>query len=277
MKTLLLPFLSFFCLHLNAQYYYKDIIGTRESAEIIRAYRNNRVQRVVVNSYDAQNTRSEDFFVEQQFSPATLVLKTITRSSGAPESVLLSFADTAGRIIKTVDSSEHLTSTTLYRYDAEGRLQTVSSTTTDAAKNLNETEEHQWEYRNNGVHRMLRIKNGRDTTFVTFRLDGNNNVVEELSTRRGLPADPVYYYYDGDNRLSDIVRFNNKARRLLPEYMFEYSPANKVIQKITVPANSSDYLIWRYQYDAGGLKTREAIYDKHKTLTGKIEYQYQRG
>jgi hypothetical protein len=50
-----------------------------------------------------------------------------------------------------------------------------------------------------------------------------------------------------------------------------------VIQKITVPANSSEYLIWRYQYDDKGLKIKEAVFDKHKQLTGKIEYIYQFG
>jgi hypothetical protein len=64
------------------------------------------------------------------------------------------------------------------------------------------------------------------------------------------------------------------VNKLLPEYMFEYSPANQVIQKITVPANSNNYLIWRFQYNNQGLKTKEAIYNKQKQLTGKIEYQY---
>ncbi len=56
--------------------------------------------------------------------------------------------------------------------------------------------------------------------------------------------------------------------------MFEYSPVNQVIQKITVPANSDKYLIWRYQYNAQGLKIKEVIYDKNKDLSGKVEYQY---
>jgi YD repeat-containing protein len=59
--------------------------------------------------------------------------------------------------------------------------------------------------------------------------------------------------------------------------MFEYSANNQVIQKITVPSNNSEYLIWRYQYDANGLKTKEAIYNKQKQLTGKIDYVYQKG
>ena len=124
---------------------------------------------------------------------------------------------------------------------------------------------------------MLRIKNGRDTSFVHFKLDDKNNITEEQSTRNGIKSDPVYYYYDAQNRLTDIVRYSAKARRLLPEYMFEYSAANQVIQKITVPSNNSEYLIWRYQYDANGLKIKEAIYTKQKQLTGKIEYVYQKG
>jgi YD repeat-containing protein len=59
--------------------------------------------------------------------------------------------------------------------------------------------------------------------------------------------------------------------------MFEYSPSNQVIQRITVPSNGSQYLIWRYQYDERGLKIKEAVYNKQKQLTGKIEYQYSFG
>jgi hypothetical protein len=156
-------------------------------------------------------------------------------------------------------------------------LASVVSTTSDTSRSLNDTEEHLWEYNNGKPFRMLRIKNKIDTSIVTFKLDEKGNVSEERSIRKGITSDPVYYYYDSNNRLTDIVRFNNKAKRLLPEYMFEYSPANQVIQKITVPGNGSNYLIWRYQYDNRGLRIKEAIYDKYKQLSGKIEYQYQLG
>ena len=121
---------------------------------------------------------------------------------------------------------------------------------------------------------MLRIKNRIDTTYVDFRLDEKGNVAEETEIHKGVRTEPVYYYYDTGNRLTDIVRYNRKAKRLLPEYMFEYSPSNQVIQKITVPSNSDNYLIWRYQYNPQGLKTKEVIYNKQKQLTGKVEYQY---
>jgi len=277
MKNILLPLLLFVGFTGSAQYYYKDVVGTKESAQIISAYQNNNVKRVLVNSYDAQNTKVDDLFVEQIYNSSLRMLKTVTRSAGTDASVLSSFADEAGRVIKTVDSTGNMSSTTTYKYNADGSLASLKSVSNDTSRQLNEVEEHLWYYQDGKIDRMLRIKNGIDTTYVQFKLDANGNVIEEQSTRKGVRSEPVYYYYDAANRLTDIVRYNNKARRLLPEYMFEYSPQNQVIQRITVPANSDDYLIWRYQYDAGGLKIREAVYNKAKELNGKIEYQYQRG
>ena len=261
----------------QAQYYYKDIIGTKETTAIIKTYVANKVGKVLVNTYDADGNKSTDVYVEQQFSVKDLRLKTITRSDEDDQSILTSFADADGRVIKTIDSSQNLVTTTLYQYDVQGKLSLIAAATIDAAKGINEREEHQWQYSNNNITTMLRIKNGTDTAYVSFKLDAAGNVSEEQSLRKGIKSDPVYYYYDAQNRLTDIVRYNNRQKRLLPEYMFEYSPANLVIQRITVPGNSSDYTIWRYQYDGTGLKIKEAVYDKYKQLTGKIEYLYQRG
>jgi hypothetical protein len=257
----------------QAQYYYKDIVGTRETAELIKHYKANNVSRVVINSYDAENTKNDDFYVEQFYDPSTQVLRTVTRSGVSDASVLISYTDGSGNVVKTIDSSETSISTTVYVYDPKGLLLTVNSSSADTS-NAAQTEEHIWKYENNNVKSMLRIKNGRDTTVVAFKSDEAGNISEETSTSKGVQSEPVYYYYDNNNRLTDIVRFNKKAKRLLPEYMFEYSTSNQVIQKITVPANGSDYLIWRYQYNNNGLKTKEAVYNKQKQLTGKIEYEY---
>jgi YD repeat-containing protein len=275
MKTIALVLFLLAASISKAQYYYKDLIGTRESSDMIKTYQRTGVTRVRVASYDAENTRNDDFFVEQTFSKPHNMLRTITRSGLSAESILTTYTDGEGNVLKTIDSSEAIISTTEYQYDGSGQLVQVKSSTTDSARRINETEIHRWEYNNGLPVRMLRLINNSDTTVVAFKLEGGN-VAEEQSTRRGIKADPVYYYYNAAHRLTDIVRYNRKAKRLLPEYMFEYAPDGKVIQKITVPANSSDYLIWRYQYDGNGLKTREAIYDRRKTLTGKIEYQYVR-
>jgi hypothetical protein len=273
MKFLLFPAALFFSLAAPAQYYYKDIVGTRESSDLIKRYIKNKVTRVVLTSYNAGNTRDEDFYVEQQFIPATRALTTTSRSEAAEPSSLTSYADEAGNIVRTVDSTDIISITT-YTYNREGQLLSVSSSSSDSTGASTEGEQHLWEWKNGQASRMLRIKNRVDTTFVNFKLDDQNNVVEETETRRGVTTQPVFYYYNASRQLTDIVRFSKRANQLLPEYMFEYTEGGQVAQKITVPSNNSEYLIWRYQYSGRGLKTKEVIYNKQKKLTGKIEYQY---
>ena len=273
MRALFLVAVSICSLSASAQYYYKDIIGTRESGDLIRNYIKNKVSRVILTSYDAENTRIQDFLIEQQFSPTTGILKTISSSAQSNPSILLTYADANGNVIKTVDSSNLVVSVTSYSYNDAGKLIEIAHSSSDSARFLHKSDQHLWYWNGDKPARMLRIKNGNDTTLVEFKHDANGNVIEETETRRNVRSVPVYYYNE-ENQLTDIVRHNPKVGILLPEYMFEYSENGEVIQKITVPINNPDYLIWRYQYNANGLKTKEAIYDKYKSLSGKIEYQY---
>jgi hypothetical protein len=276
MRALFVTAVLFISQSLFAQYYYKDIIGTKESSVLVQSYITNKVNRVVLTSYDADNTKSDNFFVEQTFSPARRTLTTITRTNDGNTSTLISYVDANGNVVRTVDSSDAVVSQTTYNYNSVGQL--LSLVTASADSNAtNESEQHIWEYQNNKPVRMLRIKNKIDTTFVNFKQDEKGNISEESETRRGVTTQPVYYYYNSNNQLTDIVRYSNRAKRLLPEYMFEYSSTGQVIQKITVPENSTDYLIWRYQFDTRGLKTKEVIYNKQKQVTGKVEYQYSFG
>jgi hypothetical protein len=277
MKSFLAAIVLFISFSASAQYYYQDIVGTKETSAIMKAYRDNKVNRVVLSSYDENNTRSDDFYVEQLFSAANQTLRTTTRSDMDHESVLTSYLDNNNNVVKTTDSSNIVTTVTNYTYNTDGMLVSITSFSSDSAKRTTESEQHLWQYNNNKIARMLRIKNAADTTYINFKLDEAGNVIEEQETRKGVKSPSIYYYYDNNNRLTDIVRYNNKAKRLLPEYMFEYSPTNQVIQKITVPSNNDNYLIWRYQYNGQGLKTKEVIYNKQKELTGKIEYQYSFG
>ncbi|MDQ3682231.1 MAG: hypothetical protein M3352_04050 [Bacteroidota bacterium] len=274
MKAFLVSVILFLSFFSKAQYYYTDIIGTKETAAIMKLYQQNKVSHVVLNSFDADGMKSEGFYVEQFFSSSIRTLKTITRSGDNNESILTTHINANAQVVKTTDSSVALVSTTQYSYNTAGNLISILSASKDSTNAMMQIEEHKWEYEGDRIVRMLRIKNSIDTSIVQFKSDGNGNVIEETSVRKGIKSDPALYYYDEQNRLTDVVRFNNKARRLLPLFMFEYSLANQVIQKITVPGNSSNYLIWRYQYGTNGLKIKEAVYNKQKELKGKIEYQY---
>jgi len=276
MKSLLFIAVLFASLSSTAQYYYKDIVGTRESSELIKTYMKNKVSRVMLTSYDADNTKSDNLFVRQEFSPAKKVLKTVTATGAdnANMSTVFTYADDNGNIIKTVDSTGVVVNTTTYSYDASGNLNLVTISSSDTT--ISESEQHIWRWENGKPSKMLRIKNKKDTTFVDFKIDENGNVSEETETRKRVISRPYYYYYNENNQLTDVVRYNERAKQLLPEYMFEYSSSNQVIQKITVPTNNSDYLIWRYQYNPQGLKIKEVVYSKYdkKNPMGKIEYQY---
>jgi antitoxin component YwqK of YwqJK toxin-antitoxin module len=275
MKQTILPILLLFQLSLQAQLYYKDIVGTHETNALMQLYRESRVRTVQLNAFDADGSRTDGFTVSQEISPDFSRL--VTRTGADPEtaSVLVSLMDATGRVIATVDSSALVMNKTLYVYDAKGRVQTITSIASDTSRRMNETEVHKWEYDANGHPlRMQRVVNGQEVAELQFKLDDNGNVIEEQSFRKGVAGEKVYYYYNNRNLLTDIVRFNTKAGRLLPDYLFEYAPSGQVLQKITVPGNSSNYLIWRYQYNEQGLKIREAIFNKEKQLTGKIDYSY---
>lgn len=274
MRAILFTCFLFGAWSASAQYYYKDVVGARESSNLIRALMKSKVSTVTLSSFDASNQQDNDFGVQQRFDPSARSLTTETRSQSSGSSHLVSYADANGNIIRTVDSSDMVVSTTEYRYDAAGQLSAVISSSADSGHTADENEQHLWEWKDGKLVRMLRIKNGRDTSFVNFKLDEKGNLAEETETHRGVTAQPVYYYYNDNGLITDIVRFSKRAGRLLPEYMFEYNDAGQVSQKITVPENSSNYLVWRYVYNAKGLKSRELIYNKQKKLTGKIEYQY---
>ena len=258
----------------SAQYYYKDIIGTRESAELITAYRNNKVRTVTLSSYTVNNTPLNSFSIQQEFLPLEQALRTITKTEYTNPSYLTSYVDANGRVVKTTDSTDGIVNITTYTYNAAGNLTAVLFTAGDTLAAV-KTDDHLWQYdAQNRYSRMLRIKNKKDTAVVTFKLDGKGNVIEEQEKRRVSSEEPYQYYYDEANRLTDVVRFNKNAGRLLPEFMFEYSEKNQVIQRYNIPPNSDDYLIWRFAYDNKGLKTKEVVFNKQKEQTGKVEYAY---
>lgn len=122
---------------------------------------------------------------------------------------------------------------------------------------------------------MWRILNKKDTTEYRLTTDENGRIADEQLYRRNVGVDPVYYYYDDNNRITDIVRYDKQLKKLLPDFMFEYDENDRVIQKIaTLSAKTRDYIIWRFAYDSKGLKSKEALFNKQKELTGRIEYTY---
>ena len=124
---------------------------------------------------------------------------------------------------------------------------------------------------------MIKIKDGSDTTFVNFTSDEQGNAAEENAVRKNGNLGTTYYYYDTRHRLTDVARFNKRANRILPDYMFEYNDAAQVAQMIVVPEGSADYQIWKYIYNQQGLKEKDVCYSKQKQMVANIEYTYSFG
>lgn len=284
MKIPVLLLLTSLSVSANAQYYYNDIVVTGETNMLMQSFRTNKVRMVTAIGYDANGVRATDFAEVKEVKENGRALKVSSRSEGA-YSALYNRFDEITRLISITDSSSSIISTTTYEYDAAGRISRIQNTLRDSANDFNQTEIHQWSYNASGKpERMWRTINGGDSLEVKFNPDENGNPGEEISYRGKIETDKVYYYFDEQGRLTDIVRYNKKVKKLLPDMIFTYDENGRVIQQIksSDPDNLGKvtwfgYIIWRYIYDDKGLKTKEALFDKDKQMTGKIEYRYNFG
>ena len=141
--------------------------------------------------------------------------------------------------------------------------------------NSSSQEMHQWFYENDKPTKMLLIKNNNDTTTVEFKIDEHGDVGEERWRKKGRIVENYFYYYNDQHKLTDIVSYNAKAQRLLPDFLFEYDNNGTLIKFTQIPQGSADYLVWQYVYLQNGLKQKELCFNKQKQPVGSIEYHYQ--
>lgn len=260
------------------QYYYKDLVSVQQINQNFQLYKANKIKSVKLKSFQGESPVTEGFIGEQTVNLAKNTVVTYTKTADAGESFFTAFYDSHGMLIKTTDSTGESVSTSAYEYDSNSRLSKISHETHAADRSSAITEVHLWEYNPNGKPgKMIVIKNLRDSTIVNFTLDGQGNVTEEQAFRKGLPQSKIFYYYDTMNRLTDVVRYNDRARRLLPDYMFEYDENGELSTFTVVPEGSNDYQKWYYKYDDTGLKVVEFCFNKKNQLLGKVEYNYTEG
>jgi YD repeat-containing protein len=275
MKIAILPVTLFLVISASAQYYYNDIISTMETNRQMQTFLTNRVRMVSATGFDQNGVRSTEFSEVQEIRENGKALRYSSRN-GTSYSAYYSRFDGQNRLSSITDSSTSVRSVTTYSYDAAGRIARIENKVSDSANDFSQVEVHSWIYNAEGQpQKMWRVINGSDSLEIRFSPDENGNTGDEKTFRRGIETATVYYYYDEKKRLTDIVRYNTKAKKLLPDVMFEYDDNDRVIQKITTTSSLHlGYVIWRYIYNAQGLKTKEALFNDKKELTGKIEYSY---
>lgn len=258
----------------KAQFYYNDIVVTQQVNKQHMLLRTNHVQLVSAKSFTENNEQVEGFYIEQQVenNAGKIVTNTATLSTGKSVSVSIY---TNNHLSKTLDSSGFVTSTTVYNYDANNLITTINSITNDTFMKSHNEEIHEWHYNGTTPVSMLRIKDKTDTTVIEFITDEQGNIAEERWKRKNVLIETYYYYYNDKHLLTDIVRFNKKAKRLLPDFLFTYNEKDQLAGLTQIPESSGSYLTWNYFYNDNGLKQKELCFDKQKQLVGKIEYTYQ--
>jgi len=258
---------------LKAQFYYRDILSNKQLLAEMALYKENKIHTVKLRSFEGDGSESDGFFCEKRISRDFKKTEFFTNSNVSGTSLFTSWFDEKGRLKQTNDSSAISVSTNTYSYDAAGRIRSILSSIKSSDDDFtNEIlEEHIYEYNNmNLPEKMIRVKNKFDSTTILFQADEHNNISIEKDTRT---AGKYYYYYDAENRLTDIVHYNEYKQKLLPDYIFEYNAANQLSQMTSTEEGGSDYYIWRYSYE-NGLRTKEKCLSKEKTLMGTIEYEY---
>lgn len=276
MKNLISPFLTFIVFAANSQFYYNDILSTEELNLRMKNYRDNKINSVNATAFSPEGVKNTDFIELQEVQENGRLLKISSFSENVKTTILYRFDDN-GKLINQTDSAANGAKSVFdFKYDNSGKLMSVLNKVSDPDNGVRLTEDHYWIYNSNGKpEKMWKIVNKKDSTLYLFSPDERNNVADEIETRNKIRRDSVLYYYDAQNRLSDIVRYNKKANKLLPDFMFEYDDKDRVIQKIsTVSDVRIAYIIWRYQFDERGLKVKEALFNRYKQQTGRIEYRY---
>lgn len=257
----------------RSQYYYKDIVLTRQNEKNWKLFRDLKVKEANILSLDPNNEPTAGFSCTQTFSSDFSTISTYTKSADMPASWLFADYDHKGRLVRTTDTSDTYRSTTDYTYNDAGQITSLLNNSVETDNQVVATEKHLWIYDGNQLKKMIKIKGESDTTIVNLIKDEKGNIVEEKSVRNGQTLPSIYYYYDNDGRLTDIVRYNQKAGRLLPDYVFEYN-SDRISSMLFVPPASTDYQKWIYQYAENGLKSSETCFDKKKQMVVKINYNY---
>lgn len=260
----------------SAQYYYQDIVTSKKVMAEKNALQAQKIRKVTVHSFEGDKSPSKGFFCEKNISKNYRTIETFTKSAVSGNSLLIAEYNADGQLVRTVDSSDVLSSYSMYEYDTSGNLVKISSGSQsydeDYTAGLKEVRQYRYDNNHKPVQ-MLRIKNGKDSVLIDFIKDDKGNITDEIEP--GKNGRHYYYYYDDKNRLTDIVKYNYVKKALKPDFIFEYDDQGQVTQMVTVEEGvSGNYNTWEYIYNDEGLRIIEKCFSRQKELLGYIEYEY---
>lgn len=272
----LLAFACFFIVTGSyGQYYFNDMVSTQASNDQYKLLRTNKIRKIKATSYEVDNTPTEGFSLEEEISMDGKRIILSTATSSGRSSVTNRFYELS-KIKRTQSIYNGIDSKTEYTYNEKGLIQKIILITTDTAMKSTLTEVHEWTYNEAGQPQsMLKIKNRTDTTVIDLVKDEQGLIVEERWKRKNRVVETYYYYYDTNKQLTDIVRYNTRLKKLLPDFQYEYDANGRVNKMTQLSMSTNSYLIWQYVYNEKGLKWKEVGFDRDNRMIGRIEYTYE--
>ncbi|MEO5648012.1 MAG: hypothetical protein ABIQ56_06595, partial [Chitinophagaceae bacterium] len=238
---LVIVLMSFGSMTARAQYFYNDIWVQQQLYKEFTILKEGNLRTISVKSFEDDGYPSEGFFLQRKINKQFTESETQSKTSFSNESILTTLYNAQGRILRSTDSTAVSIGITAYTYDDKGRLSTISTITRNPGESNNITEERTYSYNTNDKpQKMIRKKSNNVVSEVNFTIDEKGNVIEEQESK----GRKYYYYYDAKNRVTDVVHFNSLAKRLLPDYMFEYSSSGQVKQLVSTVEGGNNYFIW---------------------------------
>ena len=265
-----------FSFSVHAQYYYKDIWNSQQLMREFSLLKKDNLKTIKIKSFEDDGQPSDGFYCEKKINKNYTQSQMISKSNITGQSLLVTDYNADGRPVKLTDNTPTTISTTQYEYDNLGRLSVMRMMTKadDDSSGISETHEYFYDDKGRPV-KMLQKKNNVLISTIQFVSDSTGNIIEEDIKSNNSTAKKYYYYYDDKNQLTDVVHYNERAKRLLPNYMYEYTSFNQPKQMISTEEGGSNYLIWKYTYNDQNLRETEKCFSKERRLLGTIEYEYQ--
>ncbi len=261
--------------HVQAQYYYKDIVANTETNQLNQLLKKSKATAVRVTSIDFDDSPIDNFLCEQTINNNAKHIITITGSPYVGENHLHAWYNNASQITRSVDSNPSIIIQNNYEY-TQNMLSKITITSYEQGSKDKVIEQHHWLLDSSNRYTiMYRIKQGTDTTVVRIIRDTATQLpIEEIVLFKGKEKEHFYYYYDATNLLTDVVKYHTYKQKLLPEVIQEYGINNQLTKKTMYTSGTKEYEIWMYKYNELGLKTEEQCYLRGNMFRGKLVYNY---
>lgn len=258
----------------KAQYYYKDLMSTAQQNKEFSILKNGNLHLIKLSSFDENDQPSNGFFCEKKINKSFSQSQMLSKSNITGQSLLQTDYNSNGDVIKTTTTTPTTTNTVDFEYNDSGNISLIRTKTIADGDSSGIIETHEYFYVNGKPVKMIRKKNNSIISTISFLTDNKGNIIEENPEGKGSDK-KYYYYYDDNNRLTDVVHYNVIAKRLLPDYMFEYNDDNKPKQMISVDESGRNYFIWKYAYTDKKLPEIQKCFSKEKQLLGTIQFDYE--